>query len=592
MAMQQSPDSLLFDGQQNPSVQRFLRFLLGGICFIVTVTLVLDYGFLLPTEYQKGLHLVEIAIAFFFGIYTLFEIFTTGNLSHALKKHKYDLIFLCLLVAEFLYLRCCGYSAVSIYSIFLLKIYLLSLQVYILYKIVSLALQSGRTLFFLSLAPATMLALSFFLLILIGTFLLWMPTATHGALSPNITLIDSLFTATSAVCVTGLIVVDTATVFSRFGQSLILVLIQLGALGIMTYVGIFAFTIGKNYSLHGRNVLQSFVGNPERQRVSSLLKVILLTFLGCEVLGALVLFAALYDPATPTGETLFTAVFHAISAFANAGFSTFSDSLERFADSPLVMLTISALIIAGGLGFSIFYDVADGLRVWFFRRKRKFSFSLHTRLVVKITGYLIVVGTVLVWFAVDHTGMSGGTAVLVSFFHSVTTRTAGFNSIPLLSVAPWCLCAMLVFMFIGGAPGGTAGGVKVSTLGLLYYASKSLLKGRPHVEIMKRTIPGQAILTAFVLCGIAVAYVTLAVIALIWAEPDLPFFHLVFEVVSAFGTVGLSLGVTPQLSVVGKLIIIITMYVGRVGPLTVFLAMARKRDSAIYRYPDESIAIG
>ncbi|MGC9329066.1 MAG: potassium transporter TrkG, partial [Candidatus Hinthialibacter sp.] len=326
-------------------------------------------------------------------------------------------------------------------------------------------------------------------------------------------------------------------------------------------------------------------------RVTSLLRTMLLTTFFLELAGLLLLYPIFLRRADAPGAAWFDALFHSISAFCNAGFSTFSNSLESYSSSPLLVATICFLIFCGGIGFSAVYEMLRWLHNRLRRNKRIDRLSLHTMTVIQTSGLLIVFGFFAVLLGADWSGRGAGDVFLSSLFQSITPRTAGFNTIPLASIAPWCLTLIMILMFIGGAPGGTAGGVKVSTVALLFHSSRSLLKGRRHVEIRRRTIAQQTIMSAFVISGLAVAYLAVAVVALVWAEPNLPFFDLLFEAISAFGTVGLSLGVTDQLSPWGKMIIMITMYIGRVGPLTVFLALMRKRDEALYEYPAGSIIV-
>jgi trk system potassium uptake protein TrkH len=339
-------------------------------------------------------------------------------------------------------------------------------------------------------------------------------------------------------------------------------------------------------------MLRDFLSAEGLDRVISLLKAILITTLICELIGATALYGGFRPACSSATEALYASIFHSVSAFCNAGFSIFSNNLENFAASPLVNLPIIMLIVTGGIGFSVVYETVQWVRVRITRRAPYGHLSVHTRLVLRVTLVLILAGFVAVLLAGDWRGSSGAKIVLAGLFQSVTTRTAGLNTIPLRFLAPWCLVIFMLLMFIGGGSGGTAGGIKVSTVGLLYHSTKSLMKGRSRVEIMRRTISERAVNTAFVISGLAAAYVVCAVVALTWAHPQLPFFDLAFEVFSAFGTVGLSLGVTPQLSTWGKLIIIATMYLGRVGPLTVFIAMARRRDEALYEYPSATIVVG
>ena len=440
-----------------------------------------------------------------------------------------------------------------------------------------------------NISPAKSVAFSFVALSLLGGFVLWLPRCTGGTLTPNISFLDALFTSTSAICVTGLIVVDTATVYTRFGQILIMILIQIGGLGIMSAVGIFVFALGGQGGFRGRAVLSDLMGTEGLMHVKTLLRTIFLATLGLELVGSLVLYAGFAMQEASRANAGFHAVFHAVSAFNNAGFSTFSNSLESFATAALVILPVMGLVVAGGIGFQVIQEtILWGMNL----SKNAKHLSVHSSLVLRVTGILLLVGFLITWWGTPWGDSGWWQRCDASLFQSVTTRTAGFNTIPLAHVQTWALFGFMILMFIGAAPGGTAGGIKVSTAALLYYATKNTMKGREHIEINKRHIPMATIRSAFIISGLSVSYVSLALLALCWAEPDLPFFDLAFEVISAFGTVGLSLGVTAKLSALGKLIIICTMLVGRIGPLTMFIAMAHRRDDALYSYPIENVKVG
>lgn len=570
------------------------HFLFNAASILAAIILILDYGFVFSPSVEAWFGWVEIELAGLFILLTLFEMGCTRPLSSGVRSHWIELVFYGTLVGCWVlcWPQGAGWEWQTLLQMAVQPSIRYPIEVYLCYTILARFLQAARHLFVVSLSPAATVLLSFMFLIFTGSVALSLPTATHGTTEPQISFLDALFTSTSAVCVTGLIVVDTSTAFSRFGQTIIMMLIQFGALGIMTYVGIFSFMLGKDYSLRGRSVLHDMINTAEVHRVAYLMKIILLTMFGSELIGTFFLYFELYDPTFTELENWFIAMFHSISAFGNAGFSTYGNSMESFVNSPIIILTISGLVILGGIGFAVIYDMC----LWFWSRirlvKRPYRLSIHSRLVLWMTGFFILIGMLMICLAVDHDGVGWRQWALTGLFQSVVSRTAGFNSIPLAAIAPWGLLVMMVLMFIGAAPGGTGGGIKVSTVGLLVYSCRSLMKGRNQVEIMRRTIPEQCVLTAFVLCGLALAYLALAIIVMVWVEPDLPFLELVFEVVSAFGTVGLSMGITPELSPMGKIVIIISMYLGRVGPLTVFLAMARQRDDALYRYPSGSIAVG
>ncbi len=573
--------------RMNVSFEHKDRLTLPLLCLLAVVTLVLDYGFIFPLFLESMLQILEILVALIFIFLLGWDSIRRKGKLRVFRAHCVEFFFLGILVLEFV-LFLFKISFLFDDSVHSLRV---ALHLYIVSAVGSYAVKAGQKLFFLSLSPAASVLSTFFLLIFLGAIALLLPCATHGTLTPNISIIDALFTATSAVCVTGLIVVDTATAFSRTGQTIILVLIQLGALGIMTYAGIFALAFGQKMSMRGRYVLQDILKTNGAGRVSSILPAIVATTFLCELLGAIPLYLG-FRSTLSVQDSIFTALFHSISAFCNAGFSTFSNSLENFTGSIWINLPIILLIILGGLGFSVINESYRLILSKTNRKSKKYRLSLHTQLVWRMSLILIGGGFLLILLGGDWSESSWTEIIWAGLFQSVTTRTAGFNSISLHMLAPWLLVLFMMFMFIGGAPGGTAGGIKVSTFGVLFHACKSMMRGRNHVEILRRTLSDKIVRSAFVISGLAANYVAFTIVLLTWTEPDLPFFDLVFEAFSAFGTVGLSLGVTPQLSTLGKVIIIVTMFVGRVGPLTLFLALARKRDEALYSYPAESVIVG
>ncbi len=566
------------------------RVLLGLACLLSVFSIILQYGFVIPPAMTSSLIGLNILTVILFFSLTIFRIVKTYKIESPFRHAALEIILIAFLIMELIVVKLAFPESKQVIH-HLIPVYLISLQVYFMFALGKRMFKAGKQLYLLSFSPAATVAISFIVLIMVGTLALLLPQSTHGTLTPNISLIDALFTSTSAVCVTGLTTVNTAYDFSRLGQGIILFLIQLGAFGIMIFVGLFAFSFGSGSSLRSRLVLQDILVREGGQHVASLMRVMLITTLILEGAGAVLLIPGFYEVSGVLGESCFDSIFHSVSAFCNAGFSTFPTSLELFSNSPLVIITISILIVCGGIGFGVVYEIGQWIRKRFIQKKLAVRLSLHAIIVIQTSALLIVVGMAAVLIGGDWSMRSGLDVFLSSLFQSITTRTAGFNSIPLLSIAPWCLIMMMIWMLIGGAPGGTAGGIKVSTVALLFHTARSLLKGRKQVEIRHRTITQDAIMMAFVICGLAISYIAVATIVLVWAEPDKLIFRLLFEVISAFGTVGLSLGVTPELSSIGKIIIIITMYVGRVGPLTVFLGMMRTRDEANYEYPTGSIII-
>ena len=430
---------------------------------------------------------------------------------------------------------------------------------------------------------AQIVVLSFAATILIGTLLLTFPTATEDGRGAG--FLDALFTSTSATCVTGLIVQDTPTYFSTFGEVVILVLIQLGGLGIMTYSAFVAILFGR-FSLGQRKIMQEMF--EEEKDVLSMLTFILRMTLVIELAGVLVLFARWAFHFENTGQALYLSVFHSISAFCNAGFSLFSDSVSGFVSDPVVNVVIMLLIILGGIGFIVVYEVTARAR------HRKRYLSPHTKIVLLTSAVLIAAGFFILFFfefdgALMPLPLHG--KLWASLFQSVTTRTAGFNTIPIGSLSSLTLSIMILLMFIGASPGSTGGGIKTSTFAILLLSVRSILKGKPAVEAFKRTIPASSVLKALALLVSALFIVGMVFFLLLMSE-DQPYLELLFETVSAFGTVGLSTGVTPSLTAVGKLLITALMFLGRIGPLTLGLALARSIQTDRIDYPEARIMIG
>lgn len=437
--------------------------------------------------------------------------------------------------------------------------------------------------------PAQTLLLSFAVAIGIGTVLLSLPIATDaGVRAP---FLDALFTATSAVCVTGLVVQNTATFWSPFGQTVILLLIQAGGFGIMTMSTFFAVLLGKRITLRERLLLKEALGEPTLSGLVRLTKTILLAALAIEIIGAAMLFPRLLaDYPWPRAAAL--SVFHSISAFNNAGFDLFGNSLEGFRTDLYVNLVVMALIVIGGLGFGVLADL-----YWFRSKARRHRLSFHTRLVILTTGVLLLAGTITI-LAFEYRNpetlgnLSLGQKITASLFHSVTPRTAGFNTLPVAQLRPQTLLLTMMLMFVGGSPGSTAGGVKTTTFGVIIAAFISTIRGRRDAEFNRRRIERAAVDRAWALVILGFSLVLLSSFVLLLTE-QAGFLEVIFETMSAFGTVGLSMGLTPALSPIGKLVVSFTMYAGRVGPLTLFIALTRRQAyPPRIRYPEEKLIVG
>lgn len=441
--------------------------------------------------------------------------------------------------------------------------------------------------------PTRLIVGSFAVAALLGTLLLLLPAATRaGGLRP----VDALFTAVSALCVTGLAVVNTGTTFTHFGQLVILGLIQIGGLGVMTVSSLLALMIGQRLSLRSALAVQEGLNLPEFASPGRLLRAIVLFVLVAEGLGALLLYFSFVRAHAPVSAA-YQAIFHSISAFCNAGFGLYPDNLEPFVADWLVNWTVTGLIILGGIGFFTVHDVRRYLDPRQVRRR----LSLHSKMVLTATLILITGGAALIYlleYAGTLRGLDAGTKYLAAYFQSVTCRTAGFNTLPIGAMGAATLLVMIVLMFIGGSPGGTAGGVKTTSASVLLLLLYALVRERAQVQVFGRRLPRDlvsrtvALATASMALVLGVTFVMLLTESAIVETTRGYFLNIMFEVVSAFGTVGLSTGITPLLSDTGKLLISLTMFIGRVGPLTLALAVFGRGATPEVGYPEEQVMIG
>lgn len=436
------------------------------------------------------------------------------------------------------------------------------------------------------------LALSFIVLIAIGTLLLTFPAATtDGRGAP---FLDALFTATSATCVTGLIVRDTPGYFSLFGQLVILSLIQLGAIGIMTFSTSVAVLFGHRLGLSQRRAVAEIVEEVRDMDIVHAVRYILLFTLTAEAAGTIVLFLRFLSEFPSVLTALYHALFHSISAFCNAGFSLFSDSLVRYQADFVVNLTIINLIVFGGLGFTVVHEIVNRNTLRRGLRQTIRNLTVHSRIVLTTSALLVAIGTIFFFFfEFDRTlaGMPLGTRLLASLFQAVTPRTAGFNTVPLNALHPATLFILILLMFIGASPGGTGGGIKTSTFAVLLLTLRSRLAGHEEIAAGRRYIPRDVIYRAIAIT-VTSAGVVAGIFVLLLATQTFRFQDLLFETISAFGTVGLSTGITPDLSAIGRMAIILLMYVGRLGPLTLTLAMGTRQIRLPISYPKAKVMVG
>jgi trk system potassium uptake protein TrkH len=464
---------------------------------------------------------------------------------------------------------------------------LLIRQTYFILQYILFRAFEGKLYRWLTGNPPVTLMLSFLLVIIFGTILLMLPVSSK--LNTVTPFMDALFTATSATCVTGLVVVDTGTHFSFFGQMVLLMLIQIGGLGIMTISTVFAIILGQRINLKLENIMYQVVGGSYAVNVFQLLKSIVLVTLVIESVGTLLLFARFAQDFQPM-EALFLSLFHAVSAFCNAGFSPLGNNLVSYVDSLAVNLVITALIIAGGLGFSVIIDLQHHA----LKKDRARKLNLHTKIVLVTTAFLLVLGFTVFYLAEYNGAMRGFSIhrrILSSWFQSVTLRTAGFNTIDLSQIGKASVLISIVLMFIGASPGSTGGGIKTTSFAVLTLSVISLLKGKRHISVFKRRIHEYNFREATGLIMLSITIILVVLFFLMLVEPH-AFDKLLFEAVSAFGTVGLTLGITPQLTVIGKLLITILTYVGRIGPLTMIYAFSTRAKQININYAEEKIPIG
>lgn len=430
--------------------------------------------------------------------------------------------------------------------------------------------------------PAHVIFISFLSLIMLGTLLLLVPLASMDQSSPS--FIDALFTATSATCVTGLVVLDTGTSWSLFGQIVILFLIQAGGLGLITLATFFTTVIGKKIGLRGRLAAQEQMNFITFTGIVDLIKKIIIVTFFVELIGA-ALFAIRFIPRFGT-RGIYMSVFHSISSFNNAGFDimgSFSSLTSYTSDSYMLLIT-SFLIIFGGLGFMVWHDV-------YTNRKFK-NLLLHSKMVIIMTFILLIAGTFF-FVVFEGSNMPSGSRILNSFFMSVSSRTAGFNTIDISSMSETTKIFNSILMFIGAAPGSTAGGIKVTTTAIILAVIVSQIKGRQETLVFGKIIPSTVIMKALTISGLSLIWVITVTTIILGIEGG-SFIDMLYETVSAFGTVGLSTGLTQEAQTLSKLLLTITMFLGRIGPLTFAITITIKSEKKFANtvHPEGKIAVG
>lgn len=441
---------------------------------------------------------------------------------------------------------------------------------------------------------ARTICVGFFSLIVIGTLLLMMPFATVSGTWNS--FIVALFTSTSAVCVTGLAVVDTGSDFSFWGQLTILLLIQVGGLGYMMTTTFLLLLLGRKFDLRQKFAIQESFDRPFLQGSSNLVRSIIATTMIFEITGIFLLLRT-FVPEYGWSKGLWYATFHSISAWNNAGFSLFSDSLVGYRSSWAINLVIPALVIFGGIGYQVIIEMYLWLINKIKRKSERFCFSLNFKVVVSTTVLLLIVGTVAFFLTELHNPatlapFSFEDKFLAAWFQSMSTRTAGFNSIDLGNMTTAGLFITMGFMFIGASPSGTGGGIKTTTFRIMYNSTKSVLQGKNEVILYQREVPSTLILKAVAVVFGTAASIVLVTILICSIDTEFNFLPILFEVISAFATVGLSTGITSSFTIASKVVLVLAMYIGRVSILILIAAVIGDPRPSSLQYPEENLLVG
>ncbi|MFN3530836.1 MAG: TrkH family potassium uptake protein [Bacteroidia bacterium] len=595
---------LLFVYNHKEAVLSKLRWMRTVASLAALGVFIYYYGFSHTNEKASLLLLVTKSIFGFFVLSYFIRVFFSINSWNYIKSTSFEAILIILLVLDFCTMTFFGINAVE--NMFLklnienfTPFYVLFIQLYLLLLVGLEITKVSTAVTSIKLKPATTFIYSFILLILSGTGLLMLPEMTNAQGSMG--FIDALFTSVSASCVTGLVVVETATYFSFKGQLVILLLIQFGGIGILTFATFFALFLKKGVGISHQAMIRDFMSEESLFNAKGMLAQIIVYTLLIESFGALIIFS-LWDVNAPfyddAGELLFQSIFHSISAFCNAGFSTLNDGLfsDYMQDAYIMHLAIAVIIIFGSLGFPAMRDIF-GLRNIKNRLNSPWKkWKLSTRISVWASFGLITVGTIVFLLTEYQSAYMADKNsfqhLVTAFFQSVTTRTAGFNTVDIGALSTPTIILFIFLMFIGASSGSTGGGIKTSTFVLIFLAVISTIRGKKHLELGGRSISFDLLNKAFTIFIFSASYILLGTFFLALFEKDKQILDLVFEEVSAFCTVGLSRGITADLSVNGKIVLITSMFIGRVGTLTLAFALASRVETTSYRYPQAHMLVG
>lgn len=592
-AFRERVNILLYDSRD------FVLGALSRISFLVAlstiISLVIFHGFNLNDAQN---HIIGLIVRFSIGYYLLkflIEVIYNFHPWAFVKARKWEAILMAFLVLDILVINIQGVEllsflgdAIGVSSLH--SGFVLLLQFYVMIIVFLEFGKVGERLPDFNLTPPALLLISFILLIALGTGLLMLPEMKAG--SGSLDFVTALFTSISASCVTGLSLIDISTVLSFKGQLIVMILMQLGGLNIISFAALFAILRG-GFGMRQQNFMSENLGESMLQSGKLVGSIFRLT-LTIELIGAILLGIIWFPKFDSLGNTLFFSIFHSISAFNNAGFSLFSDSLatEGNAFLPAVHWVIALLIILGGIGFGTLSDVLS--QPW---RNQPLTRSwrglrLGTKIGLTVAGILLVTGGVILSLTLSYNGEIS-THISASFFQSVTARTAGFNTIDIGAMAMPALLFMMFLMFVGGGSGSTAGGIKTSTFALVFLSAYATIRGKKDINLYKNKIPWELMNRAFAVFLFAIVFIFLGIFVLTILEPDIAFLDLAFEQVSAFCTVGLSTGITSELSLSSQTVIMLSMLIGRVGTLTLAFALSGNRpESNSFSYPKGYMHVG
>lgn len=576
---------------------RILSFL---VSCIALSSVVYYHGFPREGDSDYLIYLVTRGSLFFYVIKYLVNIIYDFNPKKYIRKTWFEGVLMSIIILLGFFSTLFGIDGV--YNFFLRigfpdlpAFYILFVQLYV-FVILGIELaKASQKIDQIKLGPAGMLTLSFSLLILIGTGLLMLPEMT---LTGDISFIDALFTSTSASCVTGLTVQDTASFFTTKGHIIIMLLIQLGGINIISFATFFATFYASGSGLKQQSLIKDLLTTGGLSDTRLILRRVVFFSIIIETVVATALFFSWYEPlaGVESWELAFYSIFHSISAFNNAGFSLFTDNLMdvRIANAWFSQWVIIGAIVMGGLGFGALQDIF-GIRSIRSRRANPWKrYKVQTRVVVYTSGILIAFGAILFFLLeselLPNTSWFG--KITTAVFQSVTARTAGFNTVQFSDLSQPMLLIFIVLMFIGASPGSTGGGIKTTTFLTLFKSAIATIRGKKHIEILKHTLSFETVDKAYSVALFSIGLVILSTFFLSITEENFSFMSLLFEEVSAFATVGLSTGITPHLSEAGRVIIIVSMFVGRIGTLTLAMALMRKVAFKKYTYPHTDFTIG